>query len=57
MIDVDHFKRINDGPRPRRRRHDAGGGGPGAMRDRLRAEDELRHLGGEEFLVLLPDTR
>ncbi len=28
----------------------------GALRDRLRAEDELGRLGGEEFLALLPDT-
>jgi diguanylate cyclase (GGDEF)-like protein len=27
-----------------------------AMRRRLRAEDQLGRLGGEEFLVLLPDT-
>ena len=27
-----------------------------ALRDRLRAEDELGRLGGEEFLALLPDT-
>ena len=26
------------------------------MRDRLRAEDELGRLGGEEFLALLPDA-
>jgi two-component system, cell cycle response regulator len=28
-----------------------------AMRAHLRAEDQLGRLGGEEFLVLLPDTR
>ena len=27
-----------------------------ALRDHLRAEDQLGRLGGEEFLALLPDT-
>jgi two-component system, cell cycle response regulator len=55
VIDVDHFKRIND-----RFGHDAGDTAlvaiTTALRDRLRAEDELGRLGGEEFLALLPDT-
>jgi diguanylate cyclase (GGDEF)-like protein len=55
MIDIDHFKLLND----------AYGHGAGdaalvattmALRDRLRAEDELGRLGGEEFLALLPDA-
>ena len=29
---------------------------PHALRDHLRAEDQLGRLGGEEFLVVLPDT-
>jgi diguanylate cyclase (GGDEF)-like protein len=55
MIDVDHFKRVNDA-----HGHDAGDAVlvaiTSALRDRLRAEDELGRLGGEEFLALLPDT-
>jgi two-component system, cell cycle response regulator len=56
MIDLDGFKAIND----------AYGHATGdevlvaavrAMRARLRAEDHLGRLGGEEFLVILPDTR
>ncbi len=55
MVDVDWFKRIND-----ECGHDAGDAAlveiAGALRARLRAEDELGRMGGEEFLVLLPDT-
>jgi two-component system cell cycle response regulator len=55
MIDIDHFKRLNDAYG-----HDAGDGAlvatTMAMRERLRAEDELGRLGGEEFLALLPDA-
>ena len=43
-------------PRPRRRRRRAGRRSTTALRDRLRAEDELGRLGGEEFLALLPDA-
>jgi diguanylate cyclase (GGDEF)-like protein len=55
VIDVDHFKRIND----------AYGHAVGdaalreivqRMRDVVRSEDALGRLGGEEFLVLLDDT-
>lgn len=55
MIDVDHFKALND-----RFGHDVGDRvlvtAARAMRGRLRAEDYLGRLGGEEFLALLPDV-
>ena len=56
IIDLDHFKRVNDthGHDDGRRR--CWSRPPRAMRDHLRAEDQLGRLGGEEFLVLLPDT-
>jgi diguanylate cyclase (GGDEF)-like protein len=55
MIDIDHFKRVNDA-----HGHDIGDAAlvatTIALRDRMRAEDELGRLGGEEFLALLPDA-
>ena len=55
VVDVDHFKAIND-----TRGHAEGDrvlvGVAVALREHLRAEDQLGRLGGEEFLVLLPDT-
>jgi diguanylate cyclase (GGDEF)-like protein len=55
IVDIDHFKRVNDA-----HGHDAGGaalvGVAIALRDRLRAEDQLGRLGGEKFLALLPDA-
>ncbi len=54
-IDVDHFKRIND-----RHGHDAGDEVlrtlASVLRQRLRESDVLARMGGEEFVVLLPDT-
>lgn len=55
VIDVDHFKAVND-------THGHAEGDKvlasvaHALRDHLRAEDQLGRLGGEEFLALLPDT-
>ncbi len=55
MIDVDHFKRVND-------EHGHAVGDDvlravvGAIADRLRGSDLLGRWGGEEFVVLLPET-
>ena len=55
MVDIDHFKLLNDAYG-----HDDGDAAlvaiTSALRERLRAEDELGRLGGEEFLALLPDA-
>jgi two-component system cell cycle response regulator len=55
VCDLDHFKRIND-----THGHKSGDAvlvaAAHAMGTHLRAEDQLGRLGGEEFLVLLPDT-
>jgi two-component system cell cycle response regulator len=56
VLDLDHFKRIND-----TYGHKTGDevlvAAVHAMGTHLRAEDQLGRLGGEEFLVLLPDTK
>jgi two-component system cell cycle response regulator len=55
ILDLDHFKRNNDSYG-----HKVGDdvlvAAAHAMGTHLRAEDQLGRLGGEEFLVLLPDT-
>ena len=55
IVDIDHFKAVND-----RYGHAEGdrvlAGVAHAMREHLRAEDQIGRLGGEEFLVLLPET-
>jgi two-component system cell cycle response regulator len=55
IVDIDHFKAVNDSLG-----HAAGDrvltAVARAMREHLRAEDQLGRLGGEEFLALLPET-
>ncbi len=55
VLDLDHFKSINDS-----HGHKTGDevliAAAHAMGTHMRAEDSLGRLGGEEFLVLLPDT-
>jgi two-component system cell cycle response regulator len=55
VCDIDHFKRVND-----THGHKTGDevlvAAAHAMGTHLRQEDQLGRLGGEEFLVLLPDT-
>ncbi len=56
MIDVDHFKRVND-----QHGHLVGDAVLRhvvlVLRERLRAQDVLARYGGEEFVVLAPDTQ
>ena len=55
MMDVDHFKQIND-----RYGHPAGDEAlrrvADCLRERVRAQDIAGRVGGEEFLVVLPQT-
>ncbi|WP_051278872.1 GGDEF domain-containing protein [Chitinilyticum aquatile] len=55
MLDIDHFKRINDNFG-----HDIGDqalvGLANLLREQLRSIDLLARLGGEEFVLLFPDT-
>ena len=55
IVDIDHFKAVND-----EYGHAAGdrvlAAVTSALRSRMRAEDQLGRLGGEEFLALLPDA-
>jgi diguanylate cyclase len=56
IIDIDHFKDIND-----TYGHDAGDAVlrhfAEVCRERLRPEDHIGRIGGEEFLLLLTDVR
>ncbi|MBY0465740.1 MAG: GGDEF domain-containing protein [Burkholderiales bacterium] len=55
LLDIDHFKQVND-----QHGHPAGDEVlrriAHTIRQRLRAQDMAGRFGGEEFLVLLPDT-
>jgi diguanylate cyclase (GGDEF)-like protein len=55
VIDIDHFKSVND-----EHGHDAGDAVlrevAGRMQDSVRLEDMVGRWGGEEFLVVLPNT-
>ncbi len=55
VLDLDHFKRIND-THGHKTGDDVLVTATHAIGTHLRAEDQLGRLGGEEFLVLLPDT-
>lgn len=55
MVDIDHFKDVND-----QNGHPAGDrvlcSVVNVLRQRVRAQDLVGRYGGEEFMVLLPDT-
>jgi diguanylate cyclase len=56
VIDIDHFKAINDA-----HGHEAGDSAlrdfADTCRERVRAQDSLGRMGGEEFLLILPGAR
>jgi diguanylate cyclase (GGDEF)-like protein len=55
VVDLDHFKRVND-TYGHSRGDDALAATAGAMTGTVRDSDFVGRMGGEEFIVLLPDT-
>jgi diguanylate cyclase (GGDEF)-like protein len=55
MMDIDHFKKVNDNFG-----HDAGDavlkGAAGVLRESAREEEDVCRIGGEEFVVICPNT-
>ena len=56
MLDVDHFKRLNDTQRPRGRGRARCARSRRGHRRAKRRSDVFGRIGGEEFAVVLPDT-
>ena len=57
VIDIDHFKAINDAHGHDAGRHRSSPFCATSCRERVRAQDLLGRMGGEEFLLLLPRCR